>query len=77
MNDTQRLDWIQKQDGMALVSDDAGRWAVVVDGIQNLPDPDEATDISTTFFIEAAQWQDNVRDAIDAGIIEFGEDCNG
>jgi hypothetical protein len=44
--DTERLDWLSTQDGYALVSDDGGRWAVVTDGMQNVPD-DEPADIQT------------------------------
>lgn len=65
MTDKERLDWLEQQDGFALVSDDAGRWAVVTDGMQNVPDPDKAIDISTSFWIEADQWKDSIREAID------------
>jgi hypothetical protein len=67
--DTERLDWLSTQDGYALVSDDGGRWAVVTDGMQNVPD-DEPADIQTMFFIEAAKWKPSVREAIDAAIGE-------
>lgn len=65
MTDTQRIDWLEKQDGWALVSDDAGRWACVCSGMQNVPNPDKPTDIDTTFFIDADDWYANIRDAID------------
>lgn len=70
MTDTERLDWLSQQDGYALVSDDAGRWAVVSDGMQNLPD-DEPADIQTLFFIEANKWKPSVREAIDAAATAF------
>ena len=66
--DTKRLDWLTNQPCAALIPDDAGRWAVVGDGMQNIPDPDKATDISTTFFIAAHDWHNTARQAIDAAI---------
>lgn len=68
MTDKERIDWLEEQDGFALVSDDAGRWAVVTDGIQNVPDMDNPIDISTSFWIEANEWKNNIREAIDAAI---------
>ena len=37
MNDKQRLDWLEAQEGCALVSDEAGSWAVAMFGMQNVP----------------------------------------
>ncbi len=70
MNDTERLDWLQQQDGCGLISDDAGRWAVACSGVQNVPDGDEASDIATSFFVKALEWRTTVREAIDAAIAE-------
>lgn len=65
--DTQRIDWLTTQEGAALVSDDFGNWSVSYDGMQSIPDrPGEPSDISTSFFIEAAQWKPSIREAIDA-----------
>jgi hypothetical protein len=55
VTDTERIDWLEKKDGWTLVSDDAGRWALVGNGMQNVP-------------VEKAQWHKSVRDAIDASI---------
>ena len=57
------FDWLSKQDGMALVNDDFGHWAVATSGMQNVPrnPPD---DIQTTFFIEKAEWKDSIEEAI-------------
>jgi len=71
MTDKERLDWLEKKDGYGLISDDAGRWVVSGVGMQNVPNPDEAIDIDTSFFIEAASWRPSVREAIDFAI---GED---
>jgi hypothetical protein len=68
ITDTERINWLEEQEGWALVSDDAGRWAVTTSGIQNVPDSDKAIDISTTFWIEADKWKDSIRDAIDAAM---------
>jgi len=37
MTDKQRLDWLEAQEGCALVSDEAGSWAVAMFGMQNVP----------------------------------------
>lgn len=66
--DTERLDWLERQPGFALVNDDAGRWAVVSDGMQNVPDNDKAIYIATTFFIKAKDWRPSIRGAIDAAM---------
>jgi len=65
MNDTERLDWLEEQDCYSLVSDDGGRWACVVDGMQSVPEED-AGDIATSFFIEKDEWKDSIREAIDS-----------
>lgn len=49
-----------------VINDDAGRWAVSEDGMQNVPDNDVPIDISTTFFVEADQWRPSIREAIRA-----------
>lgn len=73
MNDTDRIDWLERQDGMALVSDDYGHWACVTDGVQdtliNAPD-----DISTSFWIRKEDWHSTIREAIDAAYEEYGEE---
>ena len=63
------FDWLSKQDGVALVNDDFGHWAVATSGMQNVPrnPPD---DIQTTFFIEKAEWKDSIEEAIKYAIQE-------
>jgi len=68
MNDTERLDWLEKQPGEGLINDDAGRWAVSCGGMQNVPDFDGPMDISTMFFVEKEDWRPSIREAIDAAI---------
>lgn len=67
MTDTERLDWLENNDGCGLISDDAGNWAVSCSGFQNVPmNPPE--DIQTSFFVEASEWRPSIREAIDAAI---------
>ena len=69
MNDTERLNWLEKQDGGALISDDMGHWAFASDGIQNLPSPDDKYfDLATTHFVEKHAFRDSIREAIDHAI---------
>ena len=69
MTDTDRLNWLEKQSGIALINDDFGHWAVSSDGFQSVPDKTPA-DIETTFFVEKKQWKRNIRKAIDAAMKE-------
>ncbi len=55
--------------GCALISDDAGNWAVSGEGFQNVPD-DPPQDIETSFFIEKDLWKPTIREAL----IAFCED---
>jgi hypothetical protein len=73
ITDTERLDWLEKAEGFALISDDAGHWAVVSEGVQNLPDKHPA-DINTVFLIKKKEWRPTVREAIDAAIRKCGKD---
>jgi hypothetical protein len=64
MNDKQRIDWLEKQQGSALVSDDHSHWAVATFGMQNLPKKFPG-DIDTSFFIKKKEWKKSIREAID------------
>ena len=64
--DKERLDWLEEQAGAGLVSDDNGHWAVSFVGMQNVPEGTEPQDIATNFFVEAKEWRDSIREAIDA-----------
>ena len=74
--DKQRLDWLEKQDGCRLISDDAGRWAISTGGIQNVPNLAKPIDIESLFFVEAKKWQNDIRKAIDYAIYE-GDKARG
>jgi len=69
MNDTERIDWLQKAGcGIALINDDNGYWAVATEGFQTVPEADGTTDIETTYFIEKKWWKSTVRKAIDYAV---------
>jgi len=62
-NDTKRLHWLEGNQ-FSLISDDGGRWTCTCTGIQNVPE-EHPINIYTTFFIEAIEWKDSIREAID------------
>jgi hypothetical protein len=73
MTDSELIDWLETQDGSALISDDFGHWAVSSSGMQNVPDDiSVASDIATSFFVEAKDWKPSIREAILAAISEEG-----
>ena len=65
MNDTERLNWLEKQDCWSLISDDGGHWACVQEGTQTVPEKDGG-DIWTSFVILKGEWKDTIREAIDS-----------
>lgn len=66
--DTQRLNWLSKQPGGAIISDDNGHWAYASDGVQNVPLGKKPIDIQTVFFIDAKRWKKDIRSAIDVAM---------
>jgi hypothetical protein len=72
MTDTERLDWLEQNQGAALVSDDDCHWAVSVTGVQNIPYNTPA-DIQTSFLVKKHEWHPTIRAAIDAAIAEENE----
>ena len=72
--DRERLDWLEKQEGSGLLSDDFGHWAVSGEGMQNIPDNqrEDPKNIETTFFVSGEDWKSAIRDAIDAAMKEGG-----
>ncbi|KKN17522.1 hypothetical protein LCGC14_0965070 [marine sediment metagenome] len=75
-SDTKRLNWLKSQDGVGLISDDAGRWAVSDGGMQNMPDFDSPIDISTVFTVDKADWRNSIREAIDVAMAKEETDSN-
>ncbi len=79
MTDTELLDWLENNGyGYALVSDDAGRWACICDGVQDvsLTMEEEAFDCATSFWIEKARWKSSTREAILDAMKEAEADGN-
>ena len=56
----------------SLLNDDSQHWAVVGDGMQNVP-IDTPCDIQTTFWVEKHQWENSVREALEAFALEVLE----
>ena len=59
-------------DGCGLISDDAGHWAVLSSGFQNVPD-NAPQDISTSFFVKADEWKPTIKEALQEFYDEFNE----
>jgi hypothetical protein len=64
MNDTELIKWLEEHQGVALISDDFGNWAVSGSGFQSLPENPPA-DVETHFFIAKNEWKPSVREAIE------------
>lgn len=75
MTDEDRLNWLEKQEGCALISDDFGHWAVSCMGMQNVPEKTPA-DIDTTFVVMKDEWKSSIREAIDAAMKEEKNEIN-
>ena len=74
MTDTERLDWLENQQGSALLSDDNGHWAVSSTGMRNINTVNEnPIDIQSAFFTEKTEWRNSIREAIDAAMREDAE----
>ncbi len=57
------IGWFESTEGGALISDDAGNWACVFMGFQNVPlDPPE--NIQSSFFIEKKDWYPSIQEAL-------------
>jgi len=67
ITDTERLDWLEKQSGGGILSDDAGRWAFPVGGFQPLV-TDEALAGEWMYYLNVEDWKPSIREAIDCAI---------
>ncbi len=72
LNDLEQL--ALNGDCPGIINDDNGHWAVTGDGMQNCVAGDDPQDVQTTFFVEAKQWRNTIREAIDAYINESETD---
>jgi hypothetical protein len=66
--DTERLEWLEKQDGAGLISDDNGHWAVSTTGVQKVIEGGSPINLETLFLVFREEWRDTVREAIDAAM---------
>jgi len=68
--DTELLDGLEalvkNGDCPGIINDDNGHWAVSGEGVQNVVCGPETEDVHTTFFVEAKDWKDTIREAINA-----------
>lgn len=60
---TDLVTWLEAQEGVALVSDDAGHWAVTGTGFQTAP-TNPPQDMTLTFAVEAHEWMPSIQAAI-------------
>ena len=74
MTDTELIDFLNSQQGVNLISDDGGRWAVSGDGFQPVPEEGGFTEtVSITSFVEAEDWKPSIREALEAYIAKYPE----
>lgn len=75
LTDSDRIDFIQNSlGGHALLSDDNGHWSVSFGGMQNVPEGHDPEFIATTFYVNAPDWKNSVREAIDAAMADDDDD---
>lgn len=69
MNDTELLNWLEKQDGAALINNDDGHWAFASNGIQNCHiEDDDLFDLESTWWVEKHAFKSTIREAIEYAI---------
>jgi hypothetical protein len=70
ITDTDRLNWMRKQYGCGLISDDNGHWAVSSCGWQNVVAGEQPQDVCSTFVVDGKDWKNSLRKAIDSAMRE-------
>lgn len=74
-SDSARIDWLGGQQGVNLVSDDGGKWAVSGDGFQPVPEDGGFTEtVSITTFVDPDEWRGDIREAIDAARLSMQQE---
>jgi len=64
--DKQMLSWLSRQQGVNLISDDAGNWAVSDSGFQPVNTGDVFTEpVTIASFVTPEEWKPTLRQAID------------
>ncbi len=66
--DTERMDWLSKSFGLALLDDDNGHWGISFSGMQNVPEGDAASEIWSSFHLRPKDWHESARAAVDAAM---------
>lgn len=63
------INWLQTKQGVNLVSDDGGKWAVSGDGFQPVPDEGGFTcGVTISVFVHPDDWRDTISEAVEAYI---------
>jgi hypothetical protein len=70
ITDKERIDWLQKHFGYALLDDDNGHWTICFSGFQNVVCGKKPQYVETTHWVDADEWSNSVRQAIDRAIKE-------
>lgn len=66
LTDTELINWLQPKQGVNLISDDGGKWAVSDSGFQPVPDEGGFTHaVTISSFVEPEAWRDTIREAIE------------
>ena len=77
----QLMAWLEEQEGAALLSDDAGRWAVVFAGTQPVTGKrdgqqvlicDEAISGTWENYVDAGDWKPSILEALKVAFAEYG-----
>lgn len=62
----ERIEWLESKQGVNLLSDDGGKWALSGDGMQPVPDADGFTEVvGITSWVEPQNWKPTIVEAID------------
>jgi len=56
---------VKQGDCPGIINDDNGHWAVSGAGVQNVVTGDKPSDVQTTFYVEASEWKQTIREAIE------------
>jgi len=66
MTDTELLNWLEKQDGGALINDDFNHWAFASEGMQNINmEDDKEYDLQSTWWVEKHAFKKTIREALE------------
>ena len=67
MTDSELIDKLGALQGVNLISDDGGRWAVSGDGMQPVPEEGGFTEtVHIVSLVDAEDWRPSIREALEA-----------